>query len=267
MPNPLEILLDPLSLTLLAIYAGLIGLEFFFPARRLPKVKGWFARSMVVFVVYFYLSSYLPLVWDQYLVAYQLFDLSHLNIYLATFMGLLVFELLIYIWHRTMHQVNGLWLSFHQMHHSAERLDSFGAFYFSPLDMVGFTLIGSLAVSLLVGISAEAVSLFLYITMFLAIFPHLNVKTPQWLGYIIQRPESHSVHHQKGVHAFNYSDLPLFDLLFGTFNNPKEFKQEAGFYQGASRKIPQMLMFKDVYMDNKQLNEISENFALKQESE
>ena len=37
-----------------------------------------------------------------------------------------------------------------------------------------------------------------------------NVRTPQWLGYLVQRPESHSVHHQRGVHAYNYSDLPLF---------------------------------------------------------
>jgi len=37
-----------------------------------------------------------------------------------------------------------LWRGFHQMHHSAERVDAFGAFYFSPLDIIGFTMLSSL---------------------------------------------------------------------------------------------------------------------------
>ena len=77
-------------------------------------------------------------------------------------------------------------------------------------------------------------------------FQHTNIRTPQWLGYIVQRPESHSVHHQRGVHQWNYSDLPLWDIVFHTFRNPAEFAAEAGFHDGASAKIPQMLMFQDV---------------------
>ena len=77
-------------------------------------------------------------------------------------------------------------------------------------------------------------------------FQHANIKTPRWLGYIVQRPESHTVHHAKDIHAYNYSDLPLFDILFGTFRNPKGFEHEVGFYQGASSKIWKMLSFQDV---------------------
>ena len=40
--------------------------------------------------------------------------------------------------------------------------------------------------------------------------------------------------------------VPLFDLIFGTFRNPKEFAGEAGFYEGASAELPQPLMFKDI---------------------
>ena len=246
MPTPLEILLDPLSQGLLALYASLVLLEAIKPARPLLKVKGWIVRSLCVFISYFYLSTYLPLIWDQYLLPYQWFDLSHINKYVSCGIALLVFELMIYAWHRLMHKTNWLWLSFHQMHHSAERLDTLGAFYFSPLDMMGFTLVGSLSLSLVVGLSPDAVTLFLYTSLFLGIFQHTNIKTPQWLGYIIQRPESHSVHHAKGIHGYNYSDLPVFDILFGTFNNPKEFKAETGFYSGASAKLLEMLTFKDV---------------------
>jgi sterol desaturase/sphingolipid hydroxylase (fatty acid hydroxylase superfamily) len=82
--------------------------------------------------------------------------------------------------------------------------------------------------------------------MFLAIFQHTNINTPRWLGYIIQRPESHSVHHEKGVHAYNYSDLPIFDIVFGTFKNPKSYSQEIGFYDGASTRMKDILLFQDV---------------------
>ena len=246
MPSPLEILLDPISLGFIFMYALLILLETILPGNKLPKVKGWFSRTLISFIAFFYLSSYLPLLWDQYLSAHQLFNLNGLGVYFGAAVGLLVFELLIYIWHRTMHKTNWLWRSFHQLHHSAERLDGFGAFYFSPLDMIGFTMIGSLAVVFIVGISPQAATLFLFASSFLGIFQHLNINTPRWLGYFIQRPESHSVHHCKGIHAFNYSDLPIFDILFGTFKNPKEFVESTGFYDGASRKIPQMLFFRDI---------------------
>src|SRR3546814_13520217 len=80
----------------------------------------------------------------------------------------------------------------------------------------------------------------------MSVFQHSNSRTPRWLGYLVQRPESHSVHHQRGVHAYNYSDLPLFDIVFGTFRNPRDFAPEQGFWQGASARVPQMLAFRDI---------------------
>ena len=241
MPTPLQILLDPVSLTVLGLYASLILLEALFPARFLPRVKGWKTRALVVFVFYFFLSSYLPLLWGDTLARYQLFNLESLNPFVGAGIGVLIYELFVYVWHRTMHRVHWIWRSFHQMHHSAERVDSYGAFYFSPLDIVGFTLLTSLSLTVVVGLSAQAVTYAIYATTFLAVFQHTNIRTPQWLGYIVQRPESHSLHHE-----YNYSDLPLFDILFGTFRNPKEFVSESGFYDGASAKVTQILAFKDI---------------------
>lgn len=246
MPSPLEILLDPISLGVLALYALLMFLEAIVPGRKLATVKGWIPRALGTFALYFYLAAYLPLFWDKYLLQYQLLNLQFMNVYVSTLIALLVFEFLIYVWHRTMHTIPWLWRSFHQMHHSAERVDTYGAFYFSPLDMIGFTFVGSLSLSVIVGINPQATTYFLFITMFLAIFQHCNIKTPVWLGYIVQRPESHTIHHSKGVHRFNYSDLPLFDILFGTFRNPKGFNAEVGFYYGASKRIIDMMLFKDV---------------------
>lgn len=250
MPTPTEILFDPLSLGIIGLYIVMIGLERFFPARQLPPISGWKLRGLLSFGVYFYLSTYLPLIWDQYLTKFQVIDLSHINTVVAAGGCLLVFELLIYIWHRTMHSQNWLWRSFHQMHHSAENVDSYGAFFYSPLDMAGFTMVSSLSLSIFTGLTPQVITVFLYVSIFLVIFQHTNIKTPRWLGYIIQRPESHSVHHKKGVHAYNYSDFPIFDIIFGTFKNPKDFEQDTGFYKGASARIPAMLMFQDIYNDD-----------------
>ena len=63
MPTPLQILMDPVSLTVLALYGALILIEALFPARPLPRVKGWRTRALIVFAFYFFLSSYLPLLW------------------------------------------------------------------------------------------------------------------------------------------------------------------------------------------------------------
>jgi sterol desaturase/sphingolipid hydroxylase (fatty acid hydroxylase superfamily) len=246
MPTPLQLLLDPISLTVFALYGALILLELLFPARKLVPVKGWRVKGLAAFAGYFFLSSYLPLLWTGWLGQYQLFDLTALGTWAGAAVGVLVYEIGVYVWHRAMHTSDRLWRSFHQMHHSAERLDTYGAFWFSPLDMVGFTALYSLALTLVVGVTAEAATMALYTTTFFNVFQHTNIRTPQWLGYIVQRPESHSVHHQRGVHAWNYSDLPLFDLLFGTFRNPKEYAPQQGFYDGASSRVGDLLLWRDV---------------------
>lgn len=246
MPTPLEILLDPISLVILAFYAAMMLWEAFAPGRDLPKMKGWILRGMTSFVVYFYLASYLPLIWDEYLMQFQLMDLSSIGTFGGAVVGILAFELFTWAWHWLMHKSDFLWRTVHQMHHSAERIDTYSAFYFSPLDMIGWTFLSSLCFALVMGLNAQANTIILLVVNFLAIFQHSNVKTPHWLGYIVQRPESHSIHHGRGIHHFNFADLPLIDIIFGTFRNPKKDVPQTGFYEGASSRVADMLMFKDV---------------------
>ncbi len=249
MPTPLDILMNPVSIAVLGLYAGLMIWERIAPGRVLPEVRGWRVRGLSTFVVYFFLSSYLPLLWDGHLAAYQVFDLTGLGTIGGAVVGLLVYEISAYTWHRSMHASGALWRVFHQMHHSAERLDTLGAFYFSPADMVGWTFVGSFALVLIVGITPEAATVVLLTVTFLAIFQHTNIQTPRWLGYVIQRPESHTVHHGRGVHACNYADLPVIDMLFGTFRNPHGYELQTGFYPGASARVLDMLAFREVSGD------------------
>jgi sterol desaturase/sphingolipid hydroxylase (fatty acid hydroxylase superfamily) len=44
----------------------------------------------------------------------------------------------------------------------------------------------------------------------------------------------------------NYCDLPLWDMVFGTFRNPRRFEGEAGFWDGASSKLGPMLIGKEI---------------------
>ena len=246
LPSPLDLLLDPVSMSVLSIYALLMLWEALWPARELPKVKYWKLKGITSFLVFFYLSSYLPLWVDPWISQYLLFDLSSLGTVLGVVVGLFCYQLGVYIYHRAVHTNNVLWRVFHQMHHSAERLDTYGAFYFSPLDMVSFTFIGSIVFAFFIGLSPQAITVVILLLNFLSIFQHANIRTPQWLGYIVQRPESHSVHHGRGLHKYNYSDIPLWDMLFGTFYNPKEYEHDNGFFEGGSSKVKEMLLFQDI---------------------
>lgn len=250
MPTPLEILLDPISLIILSIYAALMLWEGIFPGRKLPDVKYWRLKGLVAFGIFFFLSSYLPMFINPYLEPYRLLDLTGLGTAWGALVAVLLYEFGVFVWHYLMHRSNFLWKTFHQMHHSAERLDTYGAFFFSPMDMIGWTVLGSICFSLIAGLTPQAITVMLLVTNFFSIFQHANIKTPQWLGYIVQRPESHTYHHARGIHKLNYSDLPLFDIIFGTFRNPKDFEHETGFYNGASERILEMLSAKDISTPN-----------------
>jgi sterol desaturase/sphingolipid hydroxylase (fatty acid hydroxylase superfamily) len=125
-------------------------------------------------------------------------------------------------------------------------VDIWGAFYFHPFDMIGWALLGSLSLVGGFGIGADAAIVVAVASAFCSMFQHANIRTPYWLGFFITRPESHAVHHERGVHAFNYGDIPLFDMLLGTFRNPRHWDAQAGFYDGASNRVGAMLIGKEI---------------------
>jgi sterol desaturase/sphingolipid hydroxylase (fatty acid hydroxylase superfamily) len=246
MPTPIDLLADPLILAVLALYFLLALWETLRPARVLPVVPGWRLLGLCSFAAFLLASAYLPFLWADLLEPLRLADLSHLPVWQATIAGVVLYEAAVWGWHRSLHASPLLWRYFHQWHHSAERLDTAGAFWFSPLDIVGWVALGSLFLAGLVGFSPEATFATTLVTTFFSVFQHTNVRTPRWLGYLVQRPESHSWHHARGLHAGNYSDLPLFDALLGTLNNPPDFAPEQGLGPGASREFGRLLRGRDV---------------------
>ncbi len=232
----------------IALIPGFMLLDFIIHPRIYEKPGYWRLRGALVTLVIFFFTGEVAAMWGSLFAGHSLFDLSGLGITGGTIVGVLVYEFFHYWYHRSAHTFNWLWHAGHQMHHSAESLDAFGAYYLHPFDAAMFTTIGSLVFFPLLGVQLEAgiiASLFL---TFNAMFQHANINTPRWLGYLVQRPESHNIHHGRGIHRYNYADLPVMDMIFGTFKNPDTIDgKQCGFYNGASSRIPEMLAGVDVH--------------------
>jgi sterol desaturase/sphingolipid hydroxylase (fatty acid hydroxylase superfamily) len=230
----------------IGLIPGLILIDWAIRGKRHDSTRFWRLRATLVTIANFYLAGYFAVFWGTLLGEFHLFDLAGLGTWAGAVVGIVVYELLHYWYHRSAHTFNWLWRAGHQMHHSAESLDAFGAYYLHPVDNFMFTTLGALVFFPLLGLTVEAGVIGALFLTFNAMFQHMSMRTPRWLGYIIQRPESHSVHHGRNIHRYNYSDLPLWDMIFGTFRNPEGFQAEQGFYKGASSRIPEMLVFQDV---------------------
>ncbi|MCD6044397.1 MAG: Sterol desaturase, partial [Burkholderiales bacterium] len=201
-------LADYYSLLLLAPF---LALELFWRARRYEAPRGWRVRALAVSLAVFGVSLAVGRLWGAVLPQGSLVEGAALGTWGGAAAGVLVYELMHYWYHRAAHQWNWLWRLGHQMHHSAESLDAFGAYYLHPLDAALFTTWAVLAFFPVLGLAPEAGALASAFLAFNAAFQHANIRTPHWLGYLIQRPESHGVHHGRGVHRYNYADLPLWD--------------------------------------------------------
>lgn len=240
-------MLDAIESLTLGLIPAFLLLDLIVQRRRYSKPRFWRLRATVVTAVIVVLTGEVAAFWGRVFDGHHLIDSSALGMLGGAALGLLVYEFFHYWYHRAAHGWNWLWRAGHQMHHSAESLDAFGANYLHPFDAAMFASLSSLVFFPLLGLSIEAGVLGALFLTFNAMFQHANIATPVWLGYLIQRPESHNIHHGRGLHRYNYADLPLWDMLFGTFRNPSSLEDTAcGFYNGASNRVVEMLLGRDV---------------------
>jgi sterol desaturase/sphingolipid hydroxylase (fatty acid hydroxylase superfamily) len=217
------------------------------PARAFPERRGWQWIGIAFLILIGSVSTVVPLLIPQdWLAAHRMLDGTRLGVVGGTLVGFVLAEGVTYAYHRTAHRVGVMWRVFHQVHHSPRRVDIPGSVLFHPLEMVVQSLLLLFTTVIVLGLDPLAAAFIGYLYAFYGYFQHWNVRTPQWLGYLIQRPESHCVHHRLGVHYYNFADLPLWDIAFGTFRNPRRFMGECGFEGGADRRLGAMLAFVDV---------------------
>ncbi len=124
--------------------------------------------------------------------------------------------------HRAFHQVPFLW-RFHQVHHSVEKMDWLAGSRLHPGDIL-ITRSFSLMPMVLLGVSTEAINIYLPILALQSVFIHCNLEfeLPR-LQKIITTPKYHHWHHTSDSARVDKNfaiSLPALDLLFGTYYSP-----------------------------------------------
>lgn len=239
--------IDILSLLTPVTFFAMFALERWRPARRFPPVRGWTWIGVGFLILLGTVSTVVPLLLPgEWLAKHRLMNGTVLGVIPGAIVGYGVYSFVAYLWHRSTHEFSFLWRIAHQMHHSPQRVDIPGSVVFHPIDIGMYTLLQVIASVFVLGLDPLAAALTGYIASFYGMFQHLNMRTPQWLGYFIQRPEAHCLHHQRNVHHYNFADLPLWDMLFGSFRNPPAWQDAAGFEAPIDKKFGAMLAFVDV---------------------
>ena len=230
----------------LAAAIAMMVTEAAVPGRSWPKVTHWYARAIAANLVQAGVIVLTGFTSDRFFRAHRLFDAGPLGVTVGALVGYVVSTFVYYWWHRWRHQFSFLWLWFHQFHHSPQRIEVVTSFYKHPFELLANGLLSSAVLYLGCGLDKQAAAYAMLLSGLAELVYHWNVKTPRWLGYLFQRPEMHCVHHQEGVHSFNFGDLPIWDMLFGTFNNPPAFEERCGFGDANEHRVLDLLRGVDV---------------------
>lgn len=235
-----------ISIALLTIL--MLWVERCWPANRLPESRGWWARILVVNTAQLGVVLLAGATWDRWLGSASLISLSpRFGDWAAAGIAYFVSTFVYYFWHRVRHESAFFWRLCHQIHHSPRRIELLASFYKHPVEILLNSLLSSVLVYAVLGCSPRAAALYTLFTAAAEYFYHWNVRTPRWLGWILQRPESHRVHHQYQHHSQNYADLPLWDWMFGTLRNPEQSPARCGFDEEREARFAEMLLFRDVH--------------------
>ena len=166
---------------------------------------------------------------------------------LSLILGLIIFDLAIYLQHVLVHKVPLLW-RFHRVHHSDVDLDVTSALRFHPVEIL-FSLSYKILIIIMFGLSAETILIFEILLNFMAMFNHSNMAIhPRLEGLlrgVIVTPQMHIIHHSidRNESDLNYGfNLSIWDRLFKTYQ--KSFKSEGVIGQETDRKISDQVLIK-----------------------
>jgi sterol desaturase/sphingolipid hydroxylase (fatty acid hydroxylase superfamily) len=233
---------------LLAIAAGGILVERLWPASQLPRAHAWGSRIALVNTIQIGIVIIAGHAWDRWFACVSLLHICNwAHDFAAAVIAYFISSFVYYWWHRFRHESQFFWRFCHQLHHSPRRIELLTSFYKHPVEIFLNSLLSSAIVYLLLGCNVHSAVYYTCLTAIAEFFYHWNVRTPRWVGHLIQRPESHRVHHQYRHHTQNFADLPIWDWLFGTLNNPHRSPQKCGFEVWREDRFDDMLAFRDVH--------------------
>ncbi|MDQ0474825.1 sterol desaturase family protein [Labrys wisconsinensis] len=158
---------------------------------------------------------------------------------LVTVGYVLIFDLGYWVAHWILHRIPAMW-EFHKVHHSAEVLTPFTEWRQHPVEVLLFPLANALAMGGFYGLAgyalgpaAQELTLF-HLNILLLLFmmtilhlrhSHLWIPARGWLGYVIQSPAHHQIHHSTDTRHFDKNlglCLSVWDWAFGTLYIPDE---------------------------------------------
>jgi sterol desaturase/sphingolipid hydroxylase (fatty acid hydroxylase superfamily) len=234
--------------TLIVLLVGLamLAVETAAPGRRWPRVANWWLRAVLSNGVQAGAVFLAGVAWDGWMLRHRPWSADWLGPWAGAILGYLAMTLVYYWWHRWRHRSELLWRWLHQVHHSPQRVEILTTFYKHPLEIVCNAVLSSAIAYFGVGLGPQAASGAMLLSGVAELVYHWNVRTPRWIGFLFQQPESHCVHYEEGVHSYNYSDLPLWDMLFGTFRNPSAWERRCGFGPEGEHRLVEMLRGADV---------------------
>lgn len=143
--------------------------------------------------------------------------LARLPLLAQAFVGLALFDLCWYHYHRLAHTNDRLW-RVHGAHHSPSQLYVFMHGVFHPFDVIVIRVVITVAVFGLSGITPTAGFIALLVMALQGTLSHANIDLRVGpINYLLMGNQTHRYHHSAD-HQGNYSSvLTMWDLLFGTF--------------------------------------------------
>jgi len=240
---------------LVTVMGFLMILERMFPDQELKYVPGWWKWVLLINIFQLFAVILAAFTWEDWLLNTSYFTSKtgfHLRDHVTPFWGGVIAyvfqQWLFYYWHKGRHELYICWILFHQFHHSPSRIETITSFYKHPLEIIIDSQIMAILLYSVLGLTNESS---IWLSIFCAIgeyIYHMNIKTPWIMGFFFQRPEMHRLHHRHMHRRFcpNYVDLPIFDMLGGTFENPVTVNDPTGFTPDREIKRIEMLLFKDV---------------------
>lgn len=135
----------------------------------------------------------------------------------------------IYWGHRLCHKYEFLW-RFHRVHHTSEKLDWIAAYREHPFDNIYTRVIENLP-AVLMGFPLELIAGFILLRGLWGLVIHSNSDFDLGLfKYLLGSPRLHHWHHEiERSGKCNFANLmPLMDIIFGTYYDPKEKPEKYG---------------------------------------
>ena len=227
-----------MSINIYRVSVFFVGLFLMFLIETLRPNRKWqdprkkrllFHLSLAIFnSIILRLPAFLPLLlWREYVFARQwgIIPFLNLNPITGIILGLVVWDIFNYWWHRFNHRISFLW-RFHKVHHVDTHVDVTTSLRFHPGELFISAIVKSTWV-LALGPSIWAFVIFETAITTASQFHHSNIDFPDKIEYPLRKlfvtPRYHTSHHTVTPRTgnANFSAIFIFwDKIFATYNEP-----------------------------------------------